>query len=60
MKTVVLADCPNGQVVRLGGRQGRWGVVCNGGVRRTAWCVVDFWDGGRERVPSWTVVEVQS
>ena len=50
MKTVVLADCPIGRVVRI---RGRWGVVCS---RR----IVDFWDGGREYVNAWAVVEVQT
>jgi hypothetical protein len=50
VKTVVLADVPAGSVVRI---NGRWGVVVS---KR----IVDFWDGGREYVKSWAVVEVQS
>jgi hypothetical protein len=55
---VVLADCRNGLIVRIGDR---WGVVSTGkrnGTRDSV--VVDFWDGGREYVKSWTVVEVQA
>lgn len=58
MKTVVLADCPNGRVVRLGHR---WGVVCKGKASNNRTDVtVDFWDGGREHVKAWKVVEVQT
>ena len=56
MKTLVLADVPNGTVVRV---EGNWGVVCSstkGSGHRT----VDFWDDGRRRVPPWTLVEVQT
>jgi hypothetical protein len=52
VKTVILADCPDGAIVRVGGKDGRWGVKCSTHV-------VDFWDGGRERVHGWTVVEVR-
>jgi len=50
VRKIVLADVPYGRVVRFAGR---WGVVCRGGV-------IDFWDGGRERVKPWSVVEVQA
>lgn len=55
MKKVILADCLNGRVVRVGAR---WGVVCTAG--RYPFKVVDFWDGGREYVQAWKVVEVQT
>jgi len=54
VKKIVLADAPNGTVVRVGGN---WGVVCSstkGSSHRT----VDFWDGGRRHVQPWTLVEI--
>ena len=48
MKRVILADVPNGAIVRIAER---WGVKCVGSI-------VDFWDGGREAIPAWTVVEL--
>jgi hypothetical protein len=57
MRKVILADCPNGRIVRLGNR---WGVVCKGRYTRGHEFVVDFWDGGREYVKAWKVVEVQA
>ena len=55
MRKVFLNDCLNGQIVRVGHR---WGVVCMGG--RAQYKVVDFWDGGREYVLAWKVVEVSA
>lgn len=52
MRRLILANVPPGRCVLY---EGRWGVTCGkNSVRR----VVDFWDGGREYVPVWKVVEV--
>lgn len=55
MKRLILADVPNGSVVRVGNR---WGVLSKGTVLY-GHRVVDFWDGGREWVRSTTPVAVQ-
>ena len=56
MKRAILADCPSGAIVRV---RGRWGVVTRNGVnRRKHRRVVDFWDGGRERVAVTEPVDV--
>lgn len=55
MKKIVLADAPNGAVVRV---DGDWGVVCAGNYDRRLHLIVDFWDGGRTYVSPSTLVEV--
>jgi hypothetical protein len=57
MKKIVLADAPNGAIVFT---DGRWGVVCKARSAQGEFRIVDFWSGGRERVPAWQVVEVQA
>ena len=52
MKKIILADAPMGACVLV---DGRWGVKCTG---RALSCIVDFWDGGREWVRGWKVVEI--
>ena len=54
---VVLADCPVGAIIFT---DNRWGVVCRArSAQDRDWRIVDFWGGGRERVRSWKIVEMQ-
>lgn len=54
---VTLGDVRNGAVVLV---DGRWGVVCRGlsGSAHGTYVIVDFWEGGREKLARDSEVEV--
>ena len=59
LKRATLGDLSNGAIVLVGDR---WGVICqsNRASYQKQHYVVDFWDGGLERVRRSTVVQVQT
>ena len=55
MRKVILAGLSSGTCVYI---NGRWDVLCKKHNQSKDWCVVDFWDGGREQVHASQVVSV--